>query len=156
MAALNRQRYCAVSHGDVAERTINRNTLVKSVVLFSFGMALEQSYGLRRKFFDASFLFCLSIGALYAGARTGLTPKDPAQGVAVIFAPWTSANQAFSQAVATGGRFVRFGALPFVAVVIPDDAAYPERMFGAGAWLVVNAQGPGGCSGANASARKIS
>lgn len=117
---------------------------------------MNQIYGLRRKITDAAFLICLSIGALYAGARTALTPKDPSQGVAVVFAPWTSASQALSQAVAAGGRFVRFGGFPFITIVIPDDAAYPERMFGGGAWLVVDAQAPGGCSAANVSTRKNS
>ena len=113
-------------------------------------------YGFRRKIVDAGLLISLAIGALYAGARTGLTPKDPSQAVAVIFAPWTSASQALSQAVATGGRFVRFGGLPFIAVVIPDDATYPDRMFGAGAWLVVNSQAPAACSSATPIARKLS
>lgn len=96
------------------------------------------------------------MGALYAGARTGLTPKEPSQGVAVIFSPWTSASDVLSHAVAAGGRFVRFGGLPFIAVVIPDDAAFADRMFGKGAWLVVDAQAQGGCSAANIRARKNS
>lgn len=115
---------------------------------------MQQPYGLRRKIFDAGFLICLSIVALYAGARTGLTPQNSSQSVAVIFAPWTSASQAISKAVASGSRFVRFGGLPFIAVVIPDDAAYADRMFGAGAWLVVDSQAPGGCSRANLTTRK--
>jgi hypothetical protein len=119
-------------------------------------MSLNQPYRLRRKIADAGVLICLSLGAFYAGARTGLTPRDSSQGVAVIFAPWTSATDTLSRAVATGARFVRFGALPFIAVVIPDDAAYPDRMFGDGAWLVVDSQGPGGCSAANPTARKTS
>lgn len=117
---------------------------------------MDHAYGFRRKIADAGFLICLSIGALYAGARTGLTPQDPSQGVAVIFAPWTTAGDVLTRAVSTGGRFVRFGALPFIAIVIPDDAAYSDRMFGEGAWLVVDAQTPGGCSAANLSARKNS
>jgi hypothetical protein len=117
---------------------------------------LNQAYGLRRKIFDAGFLVCLSLGALFAGARTGLTPKDPMQGVAVIFAPWTPASQALSQAAAAGARFVRFGTLPFIAVVIPDDATYPDRMFGVGAWLVVDSRAPAACSPGASIARKLS
>lgn len=117
---------------------------------------MNHAYGFRRKIADAGFLICLSIGALYAGARTGLAPQDPAQGVAVIFAPWTTAADVLSRAVSTGGRFVRFGGLPFIAIVIPDDAAYSAEMFGRGAWLVVDAQAPGGCSTANLTARKNS
>ncbi len=91
-----------------------------------------------RNIIDGGVLTCLSLGALYAVARTELTPRDPAQGVAVIFAPWTPADAALSQAVEGGGRFVRFGGLPFIAVVVPDDVKYPDRMLHAGAWLVVD------------------
>lgn len=117
---------------------------------------MKQAYEFHRKILDAGFLICLSMGALYAGARTGLTPQDPAKGVAVVFAPWTPAGTVVTQAVSGGGRFVRFGALPFIAIVMPDDAAYPDRMFGEGAWLVVDAQAPSGCFAANPNVRKNS
>jgi hypothetical protein len=93
---------------------------------------------LLRNIIDGGLLTCLSLGALYAVARTELTPRDPTQGVAVIFAPWTTADATLSQAVDGGSRFVRFGGLSFIAVVIPDDVKYPDRMLGAGAWLVVD------------------
>lgn len=108
-------------------------------------MTLNHSYGLTRKIIDVGLLMCLSIGALYAGARTGLMPQDPTRGVAVIFAPWTPAAKTLSLAVGGGGRFVRFGGLPFIAVVIPDDATYPDRIFGTGAWLVVDPQALAAC-----------
>jgi hypothetical protein len=117
---------------------------------------LNHPYGLRRKVIDAGLLMCLSIGTLYAGARTGLTPRDPARGVAVVFAPWTPANETLSQAVAGGSSFVRFGGLPFVAVVIPDDATYSDRMFSAGAWLVVDPLALAACSSALSVARENS
>lgn len=117
---------------------------------------MNSSYGLLRKVVDASLLMCLSTGALYAGARTGLTPQDPVQGVAVVFAPWTPANQTLSQAVAGGGRFVRFGGLPFIAIVIPDDAKYQDRMFGAGAWLLVDPRALAACSSVLSIARENS
>lgn len=117
---------------------------------------MKQAYEFHRKILDAGFLICLSVGALYAGARTGLTPQDPTKGVAVVFAPWTSPNAVITQAVAAGSRFVRFGSLPFIAIVMPDDAAYPDRMFGEGAWLVVDSQAPGGCFTAAPNARKNS
>jgi hypothetical protein len=99
-----------------------------------------------RKILDAGLLACLSLGVLYAGARTGLTPRDPSQGVAVIFAPWTAAETTLSRAVEGGSRFVRFGGLPFIAVVMPDNVNYPNRMFDAGAWLVVDPQTLAACS----------
>jgi hypothetical protein len=117
---------------------------------------LTPAYGFRRKIFDTGFLICLSLGALYAGARTGLAPKVPSQGVAVMFAPWTPTTEVFTRAVTAGARFVRFGAMPFIAIVQPESDAYADRMFDDGAWLVVDAQTIGGCSAANLPARKRS
>jgi hypothetical protein len=109
-----------------------------------------------RKIVDIGLLVCLSLGALYAGARVGLTPRDPSQGVAVIFAPWTAAEKTLARAVEGGGRFVRFGGLPFIAVVMPDNAAYSDRMLGAGAWLVVDPQTLAACSAALSFTRQSS
>jgi hypothetical protein len=109
---------------------------------------LPRSSGLIRKIVDIGLLACLSLGTLYAGARVGLTSRDPSQGVAVIFAPWTAAENTLSRAVEGGGRFVRFGGLPFIAVVMPDNANYPDRMLDAGAWLVVDPQTLAACSSA--------
>jgi hypothetical protein len=107
---------------------------------------LPHPYGPLRKIIDVGLLTLLSLGALFAGARAELVPRDPAQGVAVVFAPWTEATRTLSQAVGAGGRFVRFGGLPFIAVVVPDDATYPGRIFEAGAWLVVDPQALAACS----------
>jgi hypothetical protein len=79
-----------------------------------------------------------ALASLYAAARVGLEPRDPAQGVGVIFAPWTGADAAFVRAVEAGGRFVRFGGLPFVVVVQPETADYLDRVRAAGALLIVD------------------
>ena len=94
---------------------------------------------------DIAFLACLSIGALYASARVGLSPRQPQTGVAVIFAPWTQPHVALSRAVETGSRFVRFDGLPFIAVVVPDDPDYPSRILTAGAWLVADPKALASC-----------
>jgi hypothetical protein len=99
---------------------------------------LSQTYPLSRRCLDIALLACLSIGALYATARVGLAPREPLSGVAVVFAPWTEPHAALSRTVEAGSRFVRFGGLPFIAVVIPDDLGYPSRILAAGAWLVVD------------------
>lgn len=109
---------------------------------------MKRSSGFARKILDISLLACLSLGTLYAGARVGLTPRDPSEGVAVIFAPWTDAERTLTRAVEGGGRFVRFGGLPFIAVVMPDNANYSDRMFEAGAWLVVDPKTLAACSAA--------
>jgi hypothetical protein len=117
---------------------------------------LARSSGISRKILDIALLASLSLGTLYAGARIGLTPRDPSQGVAVIFAPWTVAESTLARSVEGGGRFVRFGGLPFIAVVIPDNENYPDRMFDAGAWLVVDPQTLAACSAALSFARQAS
>lgn len=109
---------------------------------------MAHSYGALRKIVDGGLLACLSIGALYIGARGALTPRDSTQGAAVIFAPWIPADHALSRAVENGGRFVRFGGAPFIAVVVANDTDYPARMFHAGAWLVVDPQALAACSAA--------
>ena len=87
---------------------------------------------------DLALLACLSIGGLYATARVALSPRDPAQGVAVVYAPWTPSDAAFVRTVAAGGRFVRFGGAAFVAVAMPDQADFSDRVLAAGAWLIVD------------------
>jgi hypothetical protein len=109
---------------------------------------LRQSYGPLRKIIDVGLLTLLSVGALFAGARAELIPRDRAHGVAVVFAPWTAANRTLLEAVGGGGRFVRFGGLPFIAVVMPDDGDYANRMLRAGAWLVVDPRALAACSAA--------
>lgn len=73
-------------------------------------------------------------------ARMALKPRDPESGVAVVFAPWTTPQAALLRAGEAGGRLVRLGGLPFIAVVIPDDSDYTSRILAAGAWLVVDPQ----------------
>ena len=90
-------------------------------------------------------LASLSLGALYAGARTGLAPRDTSNGIAVVFAPWTAPEAVLSRAVEGGSRFVRFGGLPFIAIVMPEDADYAARMLGAGAWIVADPQTIAAC-----------
>lgn len=106
-----------------------------------------------RKFVDIGLLACLSLGTLYAGARVGLTPRDPSQGVAVVFAPWTAEDTALAKAVENGARFVRFGGLPFIAIVVPDNTQYSQRMLDAGAWLVVDPQTLAACLSAVSTAK---
>jgi hypothetical protein len=57
-----------------------------------------------------------------------------------VFAPWTPPETVLNRAVAAGGRFVRFGAVSFVAIVAPDDAQYAGRISSNGAWLVADPQ----------------
>jgi hypothetical protein len=100
--------------------------------------APDDPLSLRRHWIDIASLAILSIVALGVTARFALAPHAPELGVAVIFAPWTSPDEAFARAVEPGARFVRFGGQDFVTVAIADDRDYPARARRAGAWLVVD------------------
>lgn len=92
----------------------------------------------------ALILFLAGIG-LYGAARLALQPRELSAGVAVLFTPWTGANDTLTRSVAAGARFVRYGGYPFVAVVMPDDAGYPSRMLAAGAILVADPRALAAC-----------
>jgi hypothetical protein len=87
----------------------------------------------------------LSVVVLYVSARAALVPRDPAEGVAVVFAPWTTRETAMVRTVEAGARFVRFGGVAFVTVAMPEDGAYPARAFTQGAWLVVDPKAIAAC-----------
>ena len=87
---------------------------------------------------DAAALLLLSVLALFATVSATAFPRDPSRGVALIFAPWTTPEAVLTRVAATGGRFVRFGGVSFVAIAIPHDADYAARAFASGAWLIVD------------------
>jgi hypothetical protein len=94
----------------------------------------------RTNWIDYLALAALSAGALCLTARSTLAPRDPANGAAVIFAPWTAPGTAMAYATGAGARFVRFGGYGFIAVVKPEDPGYTARAMASGAWLVVDPQ----------------
>jgi hypothetical protein len=98
-----------------------------------------------RRVLDSVLVGTFALLSLYLTARIGLAPRDLADGVGVIFAPWTSGEVALRRAVGAGGRFVRFGGLPFVVVVIPEDPDYLARIAADGALLVVDPQALAAC-----------
>ncbi len=98
-----------------------------------------------RHCFDAALIALLAIASLFAVARIGLAPRDPANGVAVVFVPWTSAGATLARATDPGSRFVRYGGFPFIAVVIPERADYSARVLGEGALLVLDPQALAAC-----------
>jgi hypothetical protein len=86
----------------------------------------------------ATGLTLLSFAVLAATVATTATGKDASRGVAVVFAPWTPSEGALGRSVGAGARFVRFGAAPFVTIVVPESEGYAARAFAAGAWLVID------------------
>lgn len=92
----------------------------------------------RFRWFDALLLSAAAFLSVVAVAAMTLAPKDGATGVAVIFAPWTAAQETMTRAVEPGARFVRFGAFDFIAVVEPERGRYPQDVRANGAWLVAD------------------
>ena len=130
-----------------AARGFAKALLTTTIVRISPGwdFALKRSLPRPRWLIDALILASVSIGALYATARFSLAPRDPARGVAVVFAPWTPQEATLTRTVEAGGRFVRFGGASFIAVAMPDDANYSARAFAAGAWLVLDPKALAAC-----------
>jgi hypothetical protein len=90
--------------------------------------------------FDLWLIACLMSLSLAVILRVGLQPRDPSMGVAVIYAPWTSADQTMIRSAGAGARFVRFGGRDFIAVVIPEQPDYVERVLADSALLVMDPQ----------------
>jgi hypothetical protein len=101
--------------------------------------------GVRCRAFDAVVIAGFAVASLYVTARIGLSPRAPEQGVGVIFAPWTSGEAALRRAVGAGARFVRYGGLPFIVVVIPDERGYVARIAADGALLVLDPRALAAC-----------
>ena len=78
-------------------------------------------------------------------AHAAFAPRDPLRGVAVIYSPWTTADDAFRRAVQGGARFVRYGGAPFIVVVMPEAPDYPARVRAGGALMIADPQALAAC-----------
>lgn len=87
---------------------------------------------------DLGLIAVLAVATFAVVLRVGLVPHNASAGVAVIYAPWTRADQTIVRAVSAGARFVRFGGAGFIAVVMPEEPDYVERVFADSALLVVD------------------
>ena len=94
---------------------------------------------------DLWLIAILAVGSFGAILRTGLLPVKPGAGVAVIYAPWTTADQTMIRAVGAGARFVRFGGFDFIAIVMPERPDYVENVLADSALLAVDPQVLAGC-----------
>ena len=70
-------------------------------------------------------------------------PGDAA--VAVIFPPWWSTDRAFAAAASAEASIVRAGGFGSVLVVQPAAFDGLDRLYRAGAWLLLNPTGVGAC-----------
>jgi hypothetical protein len=94
---------------------------------------------------DLGLIAALCVLSFAVVLRSGSLPRDPMAGVAVVFPPWTTADQTFARAVGAGARFVRFGGFNFIAIVKPDDPGYVERVFSDHAMLAIDPELLAGC-----------
>jgi hypothetical protein len=94
---------------------------------------------------DPWLLAVLTVVSFAVILRVGLLPGNPGAGVAVIYAPWTTADQTMIRAVNAGARFVRFGGFHFIAVVVPEQPDYVSRVLAGSALLAVDPQVLAGC-----------
>jgi hypothetical protein len=97
------------------------------------------------RWLDLSLIAILAVVSFGAILRIGLLPAKPDAGVAVIYAPWTTADQTMIRAVSAGARFVRFGGFDFIAIVIPEQPDYVANALAGSALLVVDPQVLAGC-----------
>ena len=97
------------------------------------------------RWLDLWLIAIFAVGSFAAILRIGLLPANPGAGVAVIYAPWTTADQTMVRAVGAGARFVRFGGFDFIAIVIPEQPGYVENVLAGSALLVVDPQVLAGC-----------
>lgn len=90
---------------------------------------------------SAALPAALGAGSLAVALLLLLTP--PAAGpVAAVFPPWWDGTRVL-RAAGAAGPVVRFGALPFIIIVVPD---HRDLLRQAGAWLVLDPRGLGGCT----------
>jgi hypothetical protein len=97
------------------------------------------------RWLDLWLIAILAVGSFAAVLRIGLQPANPGAGVAIIYAPWTTADQTMVRAVSAGARFVRFGGFDFIAIVMPEQPDYVERVLAGSALLAVDPQVLAGC-----------
>jgi hypothetical protein len=109
-------------------------------------VALRRSPALAAfRWLDLWLIAIFAVGSFGAILRIGLRPADASAGVAVIYAPWTTADQTMVRAVSAGARFVRFGGFDFIAIVVPEQPDYVANVLAGSALLAVDPQVLAGC-----------
>jgi hypothetical protein len=97
------------------------------------------------RWLDLWLIAILAVGSFGAILRIGLQPANASAGVAVVYAPWTTADQTMIRAVSAGARFVRFGGFDFIAIVVPERPDYVESVLAGSALLAIDPQVLAGC-----------
>ncbi len=91
----------------------------------------------------------LTIGTALVLVALAAAPKaspsaDTAQ-VAVVFAPWLSADDAFARVIAAGARPVRMGQLETIIVATLENEHTAAHLRDQGAWAVLDPIVAGSC-----------
>jgi hypothetical protein len=107
-------------------------------------MAVHFPSPLLPRLLDLALITILCVGFIVE-LRIGLRPSDPTAGVAVIYAPWTTADETMARAVAAGARFVRFGGFEFIAIVVPEVPDYVDRVLAGSALIAVDPEALAAC-----------
>jgi hypothetical protein len=88
------------------------------------------------------------VGLAACGLLTALMGGPTSGPVAAVFPPWWSGMRTVD-AAAEGGAVLRLGRLNFVVLVVPEDQHGRQRLWRAGAWLLLNPRGLAGCGPGN-------
>jgi hypothetical protein len=100
----------------------------------------------RNRWSDAVLIGVVALAAFAGVARLAIAPSDAAAPVAVIFAPGTSAADAYAAATDAGARILRSGRTSNIVIVVPDSAEFADRVKAEGAWIVADASTIDGCT----------
>jgi hypothetical protein len=92
----------------------------------------------------ASVALGLALAGLIALGWLQSRPQAGAE-VAAIFPPWTTQQAAFFSVLEAGGLVVRQGIADTVLVVHGEEPRLIDRLYAAGAWVVVDPRAFGGC-----------
>jgi ABC-type nitrate/sulfonate/bicarbonate transport system substrate-binding protein len=86
----------------------------------------------------------LAVLSVLAMAALQAHPRDGTQ-VAAIFSPWARDDAAIARVAQAGGLLVRRGIIDTIVVVQSDEPGLIDRLYAAGAWLVIDPATFGGC-----------
>jgi len=86
----------------------------------------------------------LAAASVIAMAMLQAQPRDRTR-VAAVFSPWTDGAHAIAAVARAGGLVVRRGAVDAIVVVQGEDPDLIDRLYAAGAWMVVDPAAWGGC-----------
>ena len=94
-------------------------------------------------------LSTLSVTGLAVGGLAAALLAEPAPGpVVALFPPWWDSARAMAAATA-GGPVLRLGVMETVVLVAPEALDGRDRLWRAGAWLLLPANGLAGCGSTN-------